>query len=180
MTNTDKTELEPCPFCGGKTLVRVQDEYEGSMQVDQLWCARCGAKGPNEVYEHKKWEWNTRTAPDLKAAEAQAFEKAVSLVNTVDHHDRPTWANAGSWAHCAETYAMRIRALIDPEAPALLALRDGAKKAEGTRELANSDYVAFTLAKTILKETEGEWEPSIPQAFRILEALIAATEGESE
>jgi len=38
----------------------------------------------------------------------EALDAAVSLVNQIDPHDRPDWANAGTWAHCAEVYAMRI------------------------------------------------------------------------
>jgi len=48
---------------------------------------------------------------EARARVAAVVEEAVALCNVVDPHDRPKWACAGSWAHCTEIYAMRIRAL---------------------------------------------------------------------
>ena len=69
-----KSELLPCPFCGGKSLAFVVDHDEDR----SVECEGCGANGPH-AYGHKgrylpdtpEWKaiqaeaarlWNTRTA----------------------------------------------------------------------------------------------------------------------
>lgn len=41
----------------------------------------------------------------------QGLEDAMRLCNTIDPGDRPDWADAESWTHCAEVYAIQIAAI---------------------------------------------------------------------
>lgn len=79
-TDTMKTELKPCPFCGGRAYLRELVEHDLSGDGDQdgsysawfhIGCLVCGIEVGGE-YEHEAIAaWNRRAALDSQAAQAQ-------------------------------------------------------------------------------------------------------------
>ena len=71
MNEEFKIELEACPFCGGKAVLKTAVE-ENNLITAKVICGNCGAH--TDVFPDKQYNgsnivdavnaWNTRTTPD--------------------------------------------------------------------------------------------------------------------
>ena len=61
-TGERKSELLPCPFCGGKAFVSVRLPYFGETFTFAVVCENCNASSKYKTREEDAIkEWNTRT-----------------------------------------------------------------------------------------------------------------------
>jgi hypothetical protein len=101
------TNLEPCPFCGGKELYGIQrlDNANGRLAV---YCGKCKtifsfvgdkttADNEESLSANIKKKWNTRlTLPD----------KPLTIKELIEMKDEPVWVvfcfnkNSGHWKVC--------------------------------------------------------------------------------
>lgn len=122
---TDKSELLPCPFCGGKAEHEVWSDHNFS----RITCDDCGLErdylaNPDEAYT---W-WNTRAAPaeDVRATtydpakenkdfEAWARTQSMVSLRLCDiglYYDRQTGLAHDAWQHRAK-FAEDVREVVD-------------------------------------------------------------------
>lgn len=59
------TDLEPCPFCGNRTL-RVTRADLAAADLYEVWCRDCGARGPVEKRAEAIRLWNARKQKEPK------------------------------------------------------------------------------------------------------------------
>ena len=71
MTNTDKTVLLPCPFCGCTDISVDDNGHEEWMKCD--WCGATGGVDPAPEFEGQslEWHWNRRASRTQSPAEWQ-------------------------------------------------------------------------------------------------------------
>ena len=61
MTMERRTELKPCPFCGGKPFVSARLPYFGEELTVAVVCEDCNASSKHKVKEEDAIEaWNRR------------------------------------------------------------------------------------------------------------------------
>ena len=77
------SELKACPFCG-----KEMQKYDNCGDENTVWCANCGAVGPNELTPTRAIEfWNMRRPEDALRAEnkrLQALEPSLEWVSVKD------------------------------------------------------------------------------------------------
>ena len=62
-----KTELNPCPFCGGEarsTMYDPYDGYQGNCTRYVVQCSNCGAKIEHSKMQVAIEKWNRRVNDD--------------------------------------------------------------------------------------------------------------------
>ena len=83
-------ELKPCPFCGGKAILALEEHtFDGA----EVTCIECGCQGGHYEYDPLGNEaasgWNTRTDTIQSAAYVAGLEKALCL-----YADERNWFSA--------------------------------------------------------------------------------------
>ena len=80
---TDKIELKPCPFCGGKAF--WDSEFSG------VYC-NCGAEFTFfESDKEAAEKWNSRPIEDALQAENERFRKALETICTIYEINGAGW-----------------------------------------------------------------------------------------
>ena len=104
MTDIQKSELLPCPFCGGEAEVEVavkrnECRYYEREDPDEyrIVCTRCGACNSDRSFKDKAGQikaWNNRELTAREAKAVKALEWFASLSDKVsidrDDHDITT------------------------------------------------------------------------------------------
>lgn len=94
------SELKACPFCG-----KEMQKYDNCGDENTVWCANCGAIGPNELTPTRAIEfWNLRRIEDALRAESERLKSTLIHVKlTFD-----LWQQEGSFWTPAEVDLLDI------------------------------------------------------------------------
>jgi hypothetical protein len=132
---THKTELLPCPFCGGKPIKRIShgDERNAYANTASISCEKCGCTrsaagdtskrgyADNSTIDVRAIEaWNTRALPDVRAA-APAIDFNEEIILPCPPDVRPLFCGDIKLSFDGAEYRGRVW-ITDPDADEMIAI----------------------------------------------------------
>ena len=68
-------ELKPCPFCGGRAVIRETKVY--LWEAIQIHCEKCSVHSPNEIFNHLAYS----DGEEIYVTKTMAAEKVINKWN---------------------------------------------------------------------------------------------------